>query len=246
VDDFDPKQSLHHLQAVYGVPRVLAHDFEEYRQRHVLHRHPQACLAHVLECIISGWNEPLEALMDSGERAAHASIAEHELGEDQSFELSGVHLSLGMFHWLRNDVHTGELPSAIGYLDRYYEKQRTLSKAEVSLSLSSYLCADADSGVITLFERSGLKPPKSARAARTPAMVAYIVAQHRLHGVHSRPDVEAAIASLFEHRYSKEWLAHGHFAMAGEWIKGALWKPGESAIAMIRSCNVYIPCYPVT
>jgi hypothetical protein len=244
--EYDPASEMEHLKAIYGVPRVLAKDFEECRDNGVLAWNAEAILNCAVRCVIAGYGAVVEELLLMCERFAAGAIEANELSaEDQACELGSTYLNLALCRWLTKGVHDEEsFHKMVDLYDAHLKDERNkIEWLDLDLTLQEYVAAGAYLRAIALFERAGLKSPEAPKKARRPAAAAYILSQHRLDQRFDEIDIRSMLSRLFKSHVSTHWLGKGHNAMVVVWMKAAFWTPGVSAIETVLRCYDYMPQY---
>ncbi|MCO6454489.1 MAG: hypothetical protein J5I93_04155 [Pirellulaceae bacterium] len=236
---FDPSSTLRHLQASYGVPSLLAADFDLQRGQGNLVSYAQSFLNSAIECLVVGWNDPVSVLLEMADDWLRAAIESQEKGRGYVPNLTEAmsYRCLAMCRWLRGDQHDEELHrQVVAMWNAYYSAQSNINRKSPDIALPDYINAHDYESAVALYERSGRKPPRTPRSAVREGCVCYVIAQRMLgRGYLGEDDVNAAIGALLT-RGVGEWLADGHNYRVAIWMKLTHWQPGAAAKATVLRC----------
>ena len=242
---FDPKVQMQHCQASYGATFWLAEDFGEVSATHHLANAAFCLLNNAILCVLSGWREPVEALLKKTEDWVIAALADPD---DDSYWSASPPLAdankyrvLALCRWLLHDFHDQASFDAMvdGYTKHFSDSSR-LTKDAADEHLPDYLVAGAHEKAIELFERAGLRPPKGHHLTDS-ASVVYLIAQRHLTANYTEQDVKKSLDSLFKANVLEKWLGKGRNITVAVWMKFAFWKPNSSAMDTVLRCYDYMP-----
>jgi hypothetical protein len=238
---FDPESERRHLQAVYGVPRLLAKDFVKCQAAGALGSNARALLDGALRCILVGYDGSVGELLKTCEEFLLGAIDIQELSAD-AISLGSAYGDLAICRWLcaavQDQISFDEMADLY---DRGLSTGQRVEWTDLDLILHEYLAAGHAAKAIATFERAGVKEPASPRRAKRAGAAAYVLAQQMLDGRYDAGDVEAMLNSLFESHVSTKWLGKGHYRTAAVWMKVAFWSPGERAIETVLRCYDFLP-----
>jgi hypothetical protein len=210
-------------------------------------------LSKAVRCLLNGLDEPASQLLSKAQQWVTVAIADDEIPEqflnDERYSLEGDralrYRTLALTNWLLDERHDAEsYAQFVKHEDRFLASSEAgKDKANISLTLPTYVDAQVYRRALQIFMSSGMSVPKSHTSIRNDGQMAYILCRHRLGEEFA--DTETALASRnFLVKNMDNWLARGHFAQAAEWMKIVYWRSGTaglSAKAALLKCYDHLP-----
>lgn len=222
---FDPMRIRDRLVGACGYEWSLAADFTESRQVGGLGGTADANLGKAIQCLLVGFDEPAERLLQKAVEWARVAIETNEqpqryfpgATEASCFE------SLALCHWFLTNKHdTESFQKFVEHKDTWLNSQRRKDKIGVSLTLVTYVDAGAFRRALDIFDSTpGLSAPTSLRP-RNEAEMSYILCRHHLGLQYSDEDVREVTMKFLNANMNK-WLSNGNWVRAAEWLKVIHW-----------------------
>lgn len=226
---FNPADQRRRLDSDTGYRWALSLGFEETRSVGGLASSADADLNMAIRCVLVGYDEAAQELMN---RAHHwLSVAIQENERPRAYAIGGTeaqrHLNLALCNWLlygRQDEENFRLH--VQFYEQFLERTRNCrNKSEISLALPHYLDAGVCDLVLARFSEAGLTPPASPAAPRTDAEMCYILCASDSDAASEELPV---LAKNFLNRNTNTWLSNGNFLHAAEWMKIVHWNGSGS------------------
>lgn len=242
----DPVAWRELLDGPTGSGWMLARSFEHVRSVGGLASSADAYLNEAIRCILVGYGDQAQALLQRAFEWLTAAICDDE--RPRVYAPGGTesqrHLNLALCNWLLKGEHDAEnFAGFVRYREQFLDGSKlATNKSEIGLTLPSYVDAGAYREALVRFFRAGFVPPESLALARGEGHLSYIYCRHRLGEEYDAQEVDAVTKS-FLNRQLNSWLASGHFLRAAEWLKISYWLGDESqssAWSTVLRCSNFV------
>ena len=198
----------------------------------------ESFLGTAVASLLVGLEEPAERLLErsrqwvsesiaTGERPPHKPVGAEVMYFPGASEAMRFR-TLALCDWLIEGRHDQEnLDRSIENEMRYLEANPSHVRDGVALgmTLPAFVDARAYDRVIDLVERGrNFKAITDPPRARSAVGVCYVLARHWQNGEFAEEDVQRAVEKFLD-RNVDEWLTHGRYVGAAQWMKIAHWNP---------------------
>lgn len=244
---FDREVARELLLGSTGFEWALAADFARAKAVGGLSGNAAANLRTAVECLLVGFDEPAERLLERALEWVQVAIDSGE--RPQRYFPNGTEAlffhTRALCNWLLLDWHDSDsFGQFVEHEDQWLANSKSgKDKTAVSIVLPTYIDAGAYERASELFRSIPRLSPPTSLVVRGEGAMAYVVSQYRLGLQYSQAEFQA-IAARFLKMHVDNWLDDGHYDTAAEWMKIIHWNnsdPPISAKQALLKCYDYLP-----